>query len=136
MTIIQSKRNQVANACNKFQGKDKRVLCLCSAGLLRSATIADILTKTGKYNVRNAGCSQEYALIPLSTALLHWADEIVVVTEWEGFVRSALLDQELDKPVTSLDIPDMYSRNDPELVSIIKEDLIKEGWDIEPRQPS
>ena len=128
MTIIQSKRNQIANADNKFQGKDKRVLCLCSAGLLRSATIADILVKTGKYNVRNAGCSQEYALIPLSTALLHWADEIIVVKEWEGVVRSALLDQELLTPVTSLDIPDVYARNDPELVNIIKEDLVKEGW--------
>jgi predicted protein tyrosine phosphatase len=130
MTIIQSKRNQIANADNKFQGKDKRVLCLCSAGLLRSATIAEILVKTGKYNVRNAGCSQEYALIPLSTALLHWADAIIVVKEWEGFVRSALLDQELSTPVTSLDIPDVYARNNPELVSIIKEDLIKEGWEL------
>ncbi len=129
MSVIQSKRNQIANADNRFQGKDKRVLCLCSAGLLSSATIADILVKTGKYNVRNAG-SPEYALIPLSTALLHWADEIIVVEEWEQFVKSALKEQELDTPVTSLDIPDMYARNDPELIEIIKQSLIEEGWDL------
>ena len=130
MNVIQSKRNQIANADNRFQGKDERVLCLCSAGLLRSATIADILVKTGKYNVRNAGCSQEYALIPLSTALLHWADEIIVVEEWESFVRSALKQEELDTPVTSLDIPDMYARNDPELIEIIKQSLYEEGWEL------
>ena len=130
MSVIQSKRNQIAKADNRFQGTDKRVLCLCSAGLLRSATIADILVKTGKYNVRNAGCSQEYALIPLSTALLHWADEIIVVEEWEQFVKSALREEELETPVTSLDIPDMYDRNDPELIKIIKQELIEGGWDL------
>lgn len=130
MSVIQSKRNQIANADNRFQGTDKRVLCLCSAGLLRSATIADILVKTGKYNVRNAGCAQEYALIPLSTALLHWADEIIVVEEWEQFVRDVLKEQELETPVTSLDIPDMYARNDPELIEIIKQGLIEGGWEL------
>lgn len=54
MSVIQSKRNQIANADNRFQGTDKRVLCLCSAGLLRSATIADILVKTGKPCVRQS----------------------------------------------------------------------------------
>lgn len=129
--IIKSQRNQIANSANRFQGPQKRVLCLCSAGLLRSATMADILVKTGKYNVRNAGCSQEYALIPLSTALLYWADEIVVVQEWEEFVREALESEDLqDTPVTSLDIPDCWSRNDPELIEIIKEDLLANHWEL------
>ncbi len=131
MSIIKSMRNQIANSANRFQGTDKKVLCLCSAGLLRSATIADILTKTGKYNVRNAGCSQEYALIPLSTALLHWADEIVVVKEWEDFVKVCLRDEGLDlTAVTSLDIPDIFARNEEELVEIIKHGLVTEGWDL------
>ena len=129
--IIKSQRNQIANAANRFQGSQKRVLCLCSAGLLRSATIADILVKTGKYNVRNAGCSQEYALIPLSTALLHWADEIVVVQEWEEFVREALTSEGLDNtPMTSLDIPDEYERNDPVLIELVKDGLLANFWDL------
>lgn len=128
MSIIKSKHNQIANAANRFQGNQKRILCLCSAGLLRSATIADILVKSGKYNVRNAGCSQEYALIPLSTALLHWADEIIVVKEWEDFVEEALEAQDLeDTVVLSLDIPDVYERNHPELIDIIKHELTEAG---------
>lgn len=126
--MIKSKHNQIANSSNRFQGTQKRILCLCSAGLLRSATIADILVKSGKYNVRNAGCSDEYALIPLSTALLHWADEIVVVQEWEEYVRHALISEGLDDTVVlSLDIPDVYARNDPELVDIITQDLKEAG---------
>jgi predicted protein tyrosine phosphatase len=130
MTIIQSKRNQVANAYNHFQGNDKRVLCLCSAGLLRSATIAEVLIRAGGYNVRNAGCSQEYALIPLSTALLHWADEIIVVEEQAAFVKSALHELEMNKPIHVLDIPDDYARNDPDLIEIIKESLIEKGFNV------
>lgn len=128
MSIIKSKFNQIANADNKFQGDQERVLCLCSAGLLRSATIADILVKTGKYNVRNAGCSQEYALIPLSTALLHWADKILVVEEWEMFVKSALHEEGLSKPLYVLEIPDIYPRNDPELVELITKELTEVGF--------
>lgn len=101
---------------------------MCSAGLLRSATIAEILVKTGKYNVRNAGCSQEYALIPLSTALLHWADTIIVVDEWEMFVKSALREEGLDKTVYVLHIDDKYSRNDPKLIELINKELKDVGF--------
>lgn len=128
MSIIKSRFNQIANSDNKFQGDDERVLCLCSAGLLRSATIAEILVKTGKYNVRNAGCSQEYALIPLSTALLHWADTIIVVEEWEMFVKSALREEGLSKPLHVLEIPDIYPRNDPELIELITKELTEVGF--------
>lgn len=128
MSIVKSKFNQIANSDNKFQGNDERVLCLCSAGLLRSATIAEILVKTGKYNVRNAGCSQEYALIPLSTALLHWADTIIVVEEWEMFVKSALREEGLAKTVCVLDIPDEYTRNDPKLIELINKELRDVGF--------
>lgn len=128
MSIIKSRFNQIANSDNKFQGNDERILCLCSAGLLRSATIAEILVKTGKYNVRNAGCSQEYALIPLSTALLHWADTIIVVEECEMFVKSALREEGLDKTVYVLDIPDEYARNDPKLIELINKELKDVGF--------
>ena len=59
---------------------EKRVLCLCSAGLLRSARLAQILQQEYNYNTRNAGVA-DYALIPVNTALLKWADEIVCVEQ-------------------------------------------------------
>lgn len=131
MSVIESKRNQLSNVNNPYQGSQTRVLCLCSAGLLRSATIADILVKTGKYNVRNAGCSAEYALIPLSTALLQWADKVVVVEEWYDFVIEALAAYDIEGvDVTSLPLEDVYSRNDPILIQEIIGGLLDAGWKL------
>ena len=70
--IIKSPMNALHNVTNPYQGPEKRVLCLCSAGLLRSARLAQILQQDYNYNTRNAGVS-DYALIPVNTALLAWA---------------------------------------------------------------
>lgn len=47
--------NRIANASNKFQGSYKRVLCVCSAGLLRSPTAALVLSKD-PYNFNTRAC--------------------------------------------------------------------------------
>jgi predicted protein tyrosine phosphatase len=73
--IIKSPMNALHNVTNPYQGKDKRVLCLCSAGILRSPSCAVVLNSKYGYNTRAAGVT-DYALIPVSTALLEWADEI------------------------------------------------------------
>ena len=70
--------NALHNVTNPYQGPEKRVLCLCSASLLRSQTLATVLYEKYGYNTRSAGVS-DYALIPVSTALLEWADEIICV---------------------------------------------------------
>lgn len=124
----QSSKNQVGNASNPFQGTDTKVLCLCSAGLLRSPTIAEVLTKAGGYNCRAAGLSEEYALIPLSTALLTWADKVVVVKEQAVKLHRILEDFKIQREVTILDIPDNYERNSPELVTMVTESLLQAGF--------
>jgi hypothetical protein len=43
------------------------------------ATLANFLVKEYEYNVRNCGTVESYALIPISEALVCWADEIVFV---------------------------------------------------------
>jgi len=63
---------------NPYQGQDRRVLFVCSAGILRSATAARIYAK--KYNTRAAG-SCSYALIPVTKELLLWAKQVVFVNE-------------------------------------------------------
>lgn len=63
---------------NPYQGKDKKVLFVCSMGILRSATAARIYAH--KYNTRCAG-SWGDALIPLTPLLLAWADEVVFVNK-------------------------------------------------------
>jgi len=95
----------------------KKVLTVCSAGLLRSATLANFLVKEYGYNVRNCGTEASYALIPISEALVLWADEIVFVNK-ENY-NSVLTELEELKVIDKcyvLDIPDMYAFNDPLLV--------------------
>ena len=131
--IIKSPMNALHNVTNPYQGSEKRVLCLCSAGLLRSATAATVLQNKYHYNTRNAGVA-DYALIPVSTALLEWADEIICV-EHEVDVQlmndiRLLVNQglwveedidEIRRKTVTLNIPDRYERMNPALQRIILE---------------
>jgi predicted protein tyrosine phosphatase len=121
-TLIEGTRNQLYNVYNHWQGETKKVLTVCSAGLLRSATLQNFLIKEYGYNVRNCGTVKEYALIPISAALVLWADEIIFVNK-ENF-NQVFIDlkylEVLNKCVI-LDIPDNYEFNDPELIKICKE---------------
>lgn len=124
--MIKSTRNATYNCTNPFQGDTKKVLTVCSAGILRSATLQNILIKEYGYNVRNCGTIEDYALIPLSTALVSWADEIIFVDE-PNYLRVKDEIQQLgfiDK-CKVLDIPDIYSFNSPELIQICKEQYEK-----------
>ncbi len=113
--MIKGKRNQLANVGNKFQTSAKKVLCCCSAGLLRSPSLANVLHKEFGFNTRAVGCDKEYALIPISQALIWWADEIVFVNR-ENF--DSLSQEEKDEisdvgvKVTILNIEDDFDWND------------------------
>jgi predicted protein tyrosine phosphatase len=125
--------NALHNVTNPYQGPEKRVLCLCSASLLRSQTLATVLYEKYGYNTRSAGVS-DYALIPVSTALLEWADEIICV-EHEVDVQlmndiRLLVNQglwveedidEIRRKTITLDIPDIYERMNTTLQRIIIE---------------
>lgn len=106
---------------NPYQGDDKKVLFVCSAGLLRSATAARIYAR--KYNTRAAG-SASYALIPLSDNLVVWADEIVFVSGHNYFEACANYNFEEflgGKKIRILDIPDDFEHMHPELIREFKE---------------
>lgn len=102
---------------NPYQGKDKRVLFVCSAGLLRSATGARIYS--GKYNTRSAG-SEPYALIPVSDSLILWAQQIVFVNKANYESVKRLYDLS-EHDVVVLDIPDMYNHMNPKLIKAFEE---------------
>ncbi len=114
---------------NPYQGKDKKVLFVCSAGILRSATAARIYAH--KYNTRCAGTGLEYALVPLSERLMDWADEIVFVNAWNytqaGFEFNLLPYEDYIK---ILDIPDQYEHKAEELIAAFEEQYepITTGW--------
>lgn len=106
---------------NSFQGDYKRVLCVCSAGILRSATAAHILCQEPyNFNTRNVGTAP-YALIPLTEDVLQWADEIICMeAEHAIAVKMKLEEMMYTKRVITLDIEDIYEYRDPELVRLIQ----------------
>lgn len=103
---------------NPFQGKDKKVLFVCSAGILRSATGARIYAN--KYNTRCAG-SEDYALIPLNPGLIAWADEIVFVNEYNAESAMKNYPAIKEKVYTVLDIPDQHEHMSPALIKAFKD---------------
>ena len=123
--MIKASRNQLFNVNNNAQGNTKKVLTVCSAGLLRSPTLANFLVKEYEYNVRNCGTVESYALILISEALVCWADEIVFVNK-ENYRQvekelKDILTEDGMKKIKVLDIPDDYMFNDAELLEICKE---------------
>lgn len=123
--MIESSRNQCGNAKNPYQGRAKKVLCVCSAGLLRSPTTAKYLQSKYGYNVRACGVAEEYALIPISTALVYWSDEIVFAEQEHcESVREYL--RNYQGRIVVLDIPDNYEYDSPEIHKFIEENYKQE----------
>lgn len=116
----QIKNCRAGVVANPFQGKDKKVLFVCSMGILRSATAARIYGR--KYNTRGAGTWTEHALVPLSQTLLDWADEIVFVNDhnWQQAKEKFGYGEWREKSKV-LDIPDHYEHMHPELIKAFEE---------------
>lgn len=110
---------------NQYQGEMLRFLFVCSAGMLRSPTAANVATSLG-YNARSCG-SAEYALIPISVNLVHWADKIFFVEEnnfhqsLEAFFGDNETQELLKKKAVVWEIEDNYNFNDPWLITRVKE---------------
>lgn len=108
-------------AGNPYQGKDKKVLFVCSMGILRSATGARLYAR--KYNTRSAGTYAD-ALIRVTPLLLNWADEIVFVNrdnfESVSAVKSYVAEM-AGKSVKVLDIPDQYEHMHPALIDAFEQ---------------
>jgi len=113
---------------NISQGTQKKIVFVCSVGMLRSATCATIGSKLG-LNTRTCG-SSKLALIPLSANLIRWADWVVFMKK-ENYRESLLtfketefLDDLEDKSVI-WNVPDIYNYMEDGLTYIL-ESQIKE----------
>jgi predicted protein tyrosine phosphatase len=130
------KRNQLGVLFNAYQGKHKKVLTVCSAGCLRSPTAAHILSSEPfNFNTRCAGTSSEYAIIPVTEALVVWADVILCMdSDQQRYINemqnklaaeaSAMFEYDY-KAVINLEIEDDYAYRDPELVKIMQDKFYK-----------
>lgn len=119
LTLSQVIMNLTSPWDNPFQGNDKKVLFVCSAGILRSATGARLYAH--KYNTRAAG-SEDYALIPVSADLLAWANQVVFVNadNYVSVCKRFDLDS-FNLDIVVLDIPDVYEHMHPMLKHIFEE---------------
>lgn len=122
--MIKGKKSQLANVGNRFQTKAKKVLCVCSAGLLRSPSLANCLHTKYGFNTRAVGADKEFALILITQALIWWSDEIVFVN-YEAY---AMLSQEEKDEIedvgvtkTILNIEDDFDWMDEKLCSSLLE---------------
>jgi predicted protein tyrosine phosphatase len=125
------KRNQLGVVFNAWQGKTKKVLTVCSAGCLRSPTAAHILSSPPfNFNTRCAGTSSEYAIVPVTEALIAWADIILVMDEYQQKYVNDMqnkLFNDMDnwaydfqlKQVINLEIDDVYEYRSSALIKIM-----------------
>jgi predicted protein tyrosine phosphatase len=93
-----------------------KVLFVCNQGKHRSRT-AEQLFK-GEFETRAAGL---YSESPVSAQDLAWADTIVVMEEHQRKELVARFPQEcLQKRLVTLNVPDVYQFQQPELVETLK----------------
>jgi len=112
------------NLSNDYQGTYRRVLCVCSAGLLRSPTMAYVLSRGPyNYNTRSAGIEASYALNLVDENLLMWAQEIVCAEPYHRAMVTDMMQRWaiLNKKIVTLDLPDIYDYRAPKLIKLIKE---------------
>ena len=113
--MIKASRNQLGNTKNPYQGDAKRVLCICSAGLLRSPTAANVLHQKYGFNTRAAGAAGEYALIPVTEALLRWADLVVLLANEHLFMLDEDEKKIIEGKLVQLQVPDEHEWNNEDL---------------------
>ena len=104
------------------QTDQPRLVFVCSAGMLRSATGAKVFANRG-CNTRSCG-THSYALVPLSANLIHWADRIYFAhsENWHKALGTFnghpdLLAMLQDKAQVC-QVPDTYDYDHPELHAI------------------
>ncbi len=120
--------NRIHNSGNPYQGSAKRVLCVCSAGLLRSPTTAVVLQQEYGYNTRAAGIIEDFALIPVDEVLISWAQEIVCMDEHQKDMIINLANSHIKRgvaitipPIIVLNIPDNFGYMD----KLLQEHILK-----------
>lgn len=97
-----------------------KLLFVCTENLQRSPT-AESLFKSPKHKAKSAGISP-YANTQITKQAVDWADVIICM---ESIHKSFLLKQfpSAKNKIQVLNIPDIYYRNDPELIRLLKEKL-------------
>jgi predicted protein tyrosine phosphatase len=99
--------------------RKKRVLFVCTGNSERSPT-AERLFAGDRCESRSAGTNPVSGGTPVAQELLDWADLILVmeIQHAQYILTNFQVDE---KKVKILNVEDMYRRNDPELVRILRQ---------------
>lgn len=102
----------------------QNVLVVCTAGQHRSPTAARLLESRSGITAKSCGVHPE-ASQSVTQELINWADHIIVMDERTDGHKSYLKDNfDLgDRSVYIFDIPDIYPKNDPELIDLLEDKL-------------
>lgn len=98
-----------------------KVLFVCNQNQNRSKT-AEVLFK-GKFETKSAGLYNEK---PVTKEELAWADTIIVMDgEQRSEIAKRFPELYVQKRILSLDIADIYTSNQPELIDLLKSKMDK-----------
>lgn len=98
-----------------------KVLFVCTANKLRSPTAETLFATMDGIEALSAGTDQN-STRPLTKELVSWADVIVVMeTHHRERIRKKFKERPDDNRIITLNIPDEYERDDPELIALLKE---------------
>ena len=93
-----------------------KLLFVCNQNQNRSKTAEELFKS--RYKTKSAGLYNEK---PLTKKQISWADAIVVMEENQRREIAKRFPKEyMQKRILSLNIPDTYSYNQPELVNLLK----------------
>ena len=91
------------------------ILFICNQGMHRSRTAAELFNE--KFSTRFKGIYNNN----VTESDLEWADKVIVMEDHQRSKISELFpNQYLKKQILLMDIPDVYSYNQPELIELIK----------------
>lgn len=104
-----------------FLISDMKVLFICNQNQNRSKTAEEIFKN--KFEVRSAGLYNER---PVKKSQLEWAEVIVVMEDDQRTeIGRRFPEVYLKKQIISLNIPDVYSYKQPELINILRSRMPK-----------
>ena len=99
----------------------RRVLFVCRQNRRRSATAERIFCKRADLDVRSAGTSAD-ALVRVNANMLDWADVVFVMDDDQRrWLRSTFEAHPALAKIVCLDIPDVFTFLQPELVQMLHE---------------
>jgi predicted protein tyrosine phosphatase len=98
-----------------------KVLFVCRQNRKRSATAERLFCKRADLDVRSAGTAPD-ALVRVNTNMLDWADAIFVMDDDQRrWLEAAFPDNGALAKVICLDIPDVFTFLQPELIQLLEQ---------------